>query len=208
MLYYIKKQLGYGRVLKHEAKQIAHFSISNRKVLSERIFPIFDRYPLLTCKHFSYLRFKEAWRILEDKSFTTDQKNEEIKRLLSCDILKPSDFISPAIAHLNETSSHEEIRSTISASWLVGFTEAKGNFEICPDGEIFCIGYTLVLESDKLLSQLIKRFLHIPSNVNYNSSKNVYALKTKNSRAISNLIDLFSSKGRKFKGIKSLEFKL
>jgi len=33
-------------------------------------------------------------------------------------------------------------------------------------------------------------------------------LTTKNSRAISNIIDLFSSGGPKFKGMKSLVFKL
>ena len=114
-------------------------------------------------------------------------------------------FISPAIAHLNETSSHEEISYAIPAGWLDGFSEATGNFEINPDGERFSIEYTLVHKSDKFLLQLIKRLLHIPSYVNYNSSKNIYVLNTKNSRVIEKLIKLFTGK---FKGMKSLEFKL
>jgi hypothetical protein len=111
VLYYIKKQLGYGRVLKHEAKQVAHFSISDIKVLSEIIFPIFERYPLLSSKHFSYLRFKEAWHILEDKSLTIEQINEAIKILLIVQL--PNDYVSPAISHFNEKSSYEDIKSVI-----------------------------------------------------------------------------------------------
>lgn len=222
VLYYIKKHLGYGRVLKSEAKQVvgqpgeAHFIIRDRKVLNEIIFPIFDKYPLLTCKYFSYLRFKKAYDILENNSLSTNQKNEEIKILLNYNkpataswslphAALPDDYISPAIVHLNETSSHEEIRSTISAGWLVGFTEAKANFVISPDIGRFNIEYTLVHKLDKLLLQLIKRLLHIPSNVNYNSSKKIYVLNTKNSRVIDKIINLFAGK---FKGMKSLEFKL
>lgn len=78
MLYHIKKHLGYGKVIKHEAKQVAYFKISDIKVLSERIFPIFDRYPLLSCKYFSYIQFKEAWSILEDKSLTIEQKKMKL----------------------------------------------------------------------------------------------------------------------------------
>lgn len=205
VLYYIKKHIGYGRVLKHEAKQDAHFSISDRKVLSEMIFPIFDRYPLLTSKHFNYLRFKEAWRILEDKSLTIEQQNEAIQILLSVQL--PNDYVSPAISHLNETSSYEEIKSVVLINWLAGFIETEANLGIFLDRGIFNIEFTIGQKLDGLLLYLIKRLLHIPSKIVIKKNGLRY-LTTKNSRAISNIIDLFSSGGPKFKGMKSLVFKL
>ena len=202
ILYYIKRKLGYGNVSKYQAKQIADFRISDRKVLNQVIFPIFDKYFLLTSKYFSYLRFKKAYSVLENKSLTTEQKNKEIENILSDKL--PSDYISPAISHLSETSSYKEIRSTISVFWLAGFTEAEGNFGIFSDRGRFNIEFTLVQKLDKLLLELIKRCLHVPSKI-ITDKRNHHILKTKNSRAIENIIDVFSGK---FKGMKSLEFKL
>jgi hypothetical protein len=88
---------------------------------------------------------------------------------------------------------------------LVGFTEAEGNFGIFPDRGRFNIEFSLAQKLDKILLLLIKRLLHIPSNVNYKKQQNIYVLNTKNSRSITNIIDLFAGK---LKGIKSLEFKL
>jgi hypothetical protein len=65
LLYYIKTTLGYGRVLKLESKKLAFFYcivlyciITNRNILKEQIFPIFDKYLLYSSNIF--LRFKEV----------------------------------------------------------------------------------------------------------------------------------------------------
>jgi LAGLIDADG endonuclease len=60
LLYHIKTTLGYGRVLKLESKKLAFFIITDRNILKEQIFPIFDKYLLYSSKYFSYLRFKEV----------------------------------------------------------------------------------------------------------------------------------------------------
>ena len=67
------------------------------------------------------------------------------------------------------------------------------------------LNFTIVQKLDKILLLLIKRILHISSNVNYNKTNNIYVLNTKNSRSVENIIDKFTGK---FKGMKSLEFKL
>jgi hypothetical protein len=52
---------------------------------------------------------------------------------------------------------------------------------------------------------LIKRTLHIKSNVNYSKIRNIHVLSAGNSRDINHIIDTFRGK---FHGMKSLEFKL
>ena len=76
MLYYIKKQLGVGSVTKDNTK--GQFFIRDRKKLERVIFPIFDKYPLLTSKQFNYLRLKEAFFILENASLTKDEKDQKL----------------------------------------------------------------------------------------------------------------------------------
>ena len=203
LLYYVKSMLGYGSVSKSTKQNWGNYRITDRKILNKVIFPIFDKYPLLTSKQFNYLRFKKTYNILEDKTLSKDIKNKKIQEILS--ITLPEHYTSHAIAHLSEDSYYEEIANAISVYWLVGFTEAEGNFGIYPDRGKFNIEFTLVQKLDRILLILIKRVLHIPSNVNYNNTQNIYILNTKRSRCIENIIDLFSGK---LKGMKSLEFKL
>lgn len=247
-LYYIKKQLGVGSITKDNDK--GQFFIRDKQKLEKVIFPIFDKYPLLTSKQFNYLRLKQAFYILQDSNLTKDEKDKKLFALKTKSIpknyispawnnvnlpLKSIDdalsviskpwqplptkcrgretvnFISPAISHLSDTSSYEEIKSTISMGWLVGFMEARFHHalflvspsEVC-SGE-FDIGFCITHKTDKFLLQHLKRLLHIPNNIQYDSRMNTYVLKTKNSRAILNIVNLFAGK---FKVMRSLEFKL
>jgi hypothetical protein len=207
ILYYIKSVLGYGSVTKYEGDKSAQLRITDRKTLANVIFPIFDKYPLLTSKYFNYLKFKEVYYILERKDLTTKEKNILIENIKNKPL--PNDYVSPGISSLSINSTYERINSTISIFWLVGFIEAEGNFGIYPDRGRFNIEFTLVQKLDKFLLELIKKLLHISSNVRLNtrsgSSSYIYVLNTKNSRAISKIINIFQGK---FKGMKSLEFKL
>ena len=74
MLYFIKEQLDVGSVYIDKNKNCAQFKIQTRKDLANIIFPIFDQYPLLTSKHFSYEKLKQAYFIMEDKQLTRLQK--------------------------------------------------------------------------------------------------------------------------------------
>jgi hypothetical protein len=80
-LYYIKKQLGIGSINKDGTK--GQFVIRDRKKLANFIFPIFDKYPLLTSKRFDYLKLKRAYDILEDINLSKEEKDKflfEIKK--------------------------------------------------------------------------------------------------------------------------------
>lgn len=73
---------------------MVHYMIRDRKKLEKYIFPIFDKNPLLTSKYFNYLKFKEAYKILENTNLTKIQKDE-----LMFDLVKkvPSkNYMSPA----------------------------------------------------------------------------------------------------------------
>ena len=203
ILNHIKSKLGYGNISNRSSGKSADFRITDRKILKEVIFPIFDKYPLLTSKYFNYERFKKAHAILENKNLNRAMKNKMIDELRVNQI--PSDYVSPAISHLNVNSKYEDIANVISVYWLAGFIEAEGNFGIFPDRGRFNIEFTIAQKLDKILLVLIKRILHISSNVNYNTSRDIHILNTKNSKTINLIIDIFSGK---FKGMKSLEFKL
>ena len=103
--FYIKKQLGVGSVTKDNTK--AQFFIPSgrlatggwaggprdRKKLNQIIFPIFDKYPLLTSKMFNYDRFKQAYYVLENDNLTKDEKNNKLFILKNKTI--PQNYISP-----------------------------------------------------------------------------------------------------------------
>ena len=75
LLYFIKSQLGVGHIHKEPNTKMVSYRLTDRKKLAEIIFPIFDKYSLLTSKYFNYLKFKEAYRILEEANFTKSKKD-------------------------------------------------------------------------------------------------------------------------------------
>lgn len=205
LLYHIKNNLGYGKVLKFKARQLACLTISDLNVLKEKIFTIFDKYPLLTNKYFFYKRFKDGLGILENNRLSTEEKTEALEKLRNISL--PVDYISPAISHLTDKSNFETIKSAVSNYWLSGFIEGRGNFLVVRNEQgVFHIEFYICIKRDKLLLNLIKRLLHIPNKVIFEDQR--WLLKTKHNRAISNIIEIFSSYACKFKGMKSLEFKL
>jgi hypothetical protein len=60
---------------------MADFRIRNKDIINKVIFPIFDKYPLLTSKYFEYSKFKKAYEILENNSLSIDVKNKLLLEL-------------------------------------------------------------------------------------------------------------------------------
>ena len=73
---------------------MVNYRIRDRKLLAEIIFPIFDNNPLLTSKYFNYLKFKEAYNILEDAKLNKIQKDDLMFNL--CKRISTENYISPA----------------------------------------------------------------------------------------------------------------
>ena len=206
-LHYIKKELGVGSIFVESKKDLVHFRIRDRKVINSIIFPIFDKYPLLTTKYFNYNIFKEAYFILENKNLTKLEKNKLLENLL---LTKPSNsYISPVWENITiPLIDTNEAKKVISVAWLVGFVEAEGSFYLVSKSSTrivhaFCITQKL----DQIVLEGIRLILGISTKVIYkkNINNNFYSLDTTNSRAIMNIIQFFNNT---MKGMKAVEYKI
>nr|QBM31544.1 hypothetical protein [Arthrobotrys musiformis] len=202
-LFYIKKQLGVGSVTKDNTK--GQFFIRDRKKLESVIFPIFDKYPLLTSKQFNYLKLKQAFYVLEDSSLTKDEKDKKLFALKTQSI--PDNYISPS---WNKTQlplkSISDLTGIMTKPWLVGFIEAEGSFYlVSKDSTRIVHGFGITQKLDSVVLEGIRLILHISTAVNFKSKYNHYILDTTNSRAVENIIQYFRNT---MKGMKSVEYRI
>lgn len=205
VLHYIKKELGAGSIFVESKNDMAHFRIRDLKVINERIFPIFDKYPLLTTKYFNYNIFKEAYRILDNKDLTKLEKSNLLENLL---LTKPSNsYISPIWNNVSKPLiDANEAKKIISKAWLIGFIEAEGSFYLVSKSINRIVhAFGLTQKLDLIVLESIKIVLGIPTKVVYKNKYNFYSLDTTNSRAILNIIEFFNNS---MKGMKAVEYKI
>jgi hypothetical protein len=82
--------LGTGKV--KQSGNAASYVIRDRKQLAQYVFPIFDKYSLLTSKQFNYLKFKKAYSILENTNLNTLERNTQLLEIYRKPI--PENYIS------------------------------------------------------------------------------------------------------------------
>lgn len=203
LLYYIKKELGVGSVTKDNTK--GQFFIRDRKHIENIILPIFDKYTLLTSKHFDYSRFKQALYLLNDKDMCKEQRDREL--LILKNNKKGNKYLSPVWNNISlPLTDINIIRGIVTKPWLVGFIEAKGSFYlVSKDSNRIVHGFGLTQKLDNIVLESIRLLFHIPSQVRYKEIHNHYILDTTNSRTIEYIIDYFKDT---MKGVKSLEYKI
>jgi len=183
---------------------MAVFRIRDSKSLENVIFPIFDKYSLLTTKQFHYEKFKEAHAILSNKLLPKIEKDIRLLDILN---YKPSvKFISSAWSIVdNNVFNYETASKVMSKAWLIGFTEADGSFYLVrksPNRLVHAFEITQNLE--KIVLTAIKYILGISTNVQTKKA-GYYSISTTNSRAIENIIKYFNNT---MKGMKSLEYRI
>jgi len=201
LLYFIKSQLGVGNISKELISGMVSYRIRDRKKLFKVIFPIFDKYPLLTSKYFNYIKFKEAYSILENNSLTKTQKDKLIFNLL---LKFPSeDYISPAWKIVNnKVSNTKEAKMVMSKAWLIGFTEAEGSFYLINKSKDRIVhGFEITQKLDLIVLSAIGCILGIKTS----SKKTYHTVVTTNSRSIENIIKYYNNT---MKGMKSFEFRV
>jgi hypothetical protein len=96
-LNFIKKQLGVGSIYIDKKRSMAYFKIRNLKNIESVIFPIFDKYSLLTSKQFNYLKFKQAFEITKQNYIylVSQQVSAKQQTLENQDICSPSAAPTP-----------------------------------------------------------------------------------------------------------------
>ena len=204
----IKKELGVGNIYIKKEKNMAQFKIRNLKVLKEIIFPIFDKYPLLTSKYFNYFKFKKAHSILSNPLLKLSEKNRLLMDLTN--LLVPNDYCSPIWSIINnEIRNYDYAIKVMSKSWLVGFIEAEGSFYLVnksgKNGQIRLVhGFEINQKKDKIVLIGIKYLLNINTEVQVKNS-DYFSLSTTKTNNIRYLISYFQYT---MKGIKSLEFRI
>jgi hypothetical protein len=72
---------------------MADYRLRKLDTICRIIFPIFDKYPLLTSKNFDYLKFKKAYKIMINSSISNEEK-DGLLLALKCQ-KKPKNYISP-----------------------------------------------------------------------------------------------------------------
>jgi len=201
LLNFIKGRLGIGNINKEIKTKMVNYRIRDRKKLAEVIFPIFNKYPLLTSKYFNYLKFKEAYIILEDTTLTKTQKDELIFNLVKT--LPSEDYISPAWGIINnKVSNTNDANKVMSKAWLIGFTEAEGSFYLVNKSKDRIVhGFEITQKLDLIVLSAIGYILGIKTT----SKKTYFTVVTTNSRSIENIIKYYNNT---MKGMKYFEFRV
>lgn len=199
LLFFIKKRLGVGSV--KQSGTSASFVIRDRKTLKSHVFPLFDKFPLLTSKNFNYCKFKQAYNVLESSSLTTSESNKQLVKVKEKSL--PNDYISP-VWDKNNYDEISENKNIINKYWLVGFIEAQGSFYLVKkDDKRLVHGFSLTQKLDPIVLESIRSILKISTKIQYKS--NYYSLDTTNSRAVENIISYFHNT---MKGMKSFEYRV
>ena len=202
MLYFIKSILGVGSVSVTNSKDnCAEYRVRNINHIIQYILPIFDKYPLLTSKHFNYIIFKQAILIMGDSTLTKDQKDLLISELKSNSI--PNDYISPAWQTINnEVTTLDSAMKVISKSWLIGFSEAEGSFYIVKKGPKRLVhAFEITQKLDIIVLEAIAKIL----GLTVTKKKNYNTVVTTKAERVEFLVTYYH---KTMKGMKSLEYRI
>jgi hypothetical protein len=204
LLHFVKNQLGVGSINVEKDSNMAHFRIRDRKVLESVIFPIFDKYSLLTSKQFNYLKFKEAYAILSDPTLSKSDKDILMSNIVNSKL--PAEYISPIWSTINnKVSDHASASLVMSKAWLIGFTEAEGSFYLVAKSSTRLVhAFEITQKLDEIVLNSIRRLLGISTQVQ-SKKAGYFSLSTTNSRGIENLIKYFHNTMR---GMKSVEYRI
>jgi len=200
-LYYIKTNLGIGNITKDGTK--AQIAIRDRKFLENVIFPIFDKYFILTSKYFNYMKLKKTFSVVNNSNLDKSQKDELLFGLKLKTI--PENYKSPAWKDIRHPLNYDYILNVISKPWLSGFVEGEGSFYLISKYTNRIVhGFGISQKLDKIILESIAKLLHIKTLIRYKEKHN-YILDTTNSRAVKNIIKYFKDN---LIGMKSVEYKI
>ena len=219
ILYYIKKELGVGRVSK-VYNGMVYYTIHERKSIMNVIIPLFDSNSLHTRKYNDYIKFKKALEIWisSEPLPSSPLFLERDMKCLSSPLFSPlkrkgerggaheanEQNIKIKLINFIAIEREEVIRKLkISEDWIIGFTEAQGSFYLTKKGDIIH-GFGLSQKHDKHLLEQIKVFFTIKSKVRWNK-RGHWALDAVDKNSLKRIKKFFF---RRFKGRISLIYRI
>lgn len=223
-----KSIVGAGKVEPSTPDGMVTFCIPDRAVLKKHVFPIFDRFPLLSNKHYDYVRLRQIASLLDDDSLSRKHRDEKIEFLYSLhssrDAVAPiwhqkfpfHDFHPENRKSLDFTKP--QVQTVMSVPWVSGFLEAKGCFYIVRK-EVstgrYCHAFGVIQKGNHLVMEALRCYLKIGAQVQFYTPKSVptetqnrpsfYKIETTNWRTLQHIRDIFVDS---FLGMKSLEFRI
>ncbi|BDI12831.1 hypothetical protein, partial (mitochondrion) [Phanerochaete sordida] len=202
LLYFIKSILGVGSVSVTSSKDnCAEYRVRNINHIIQYILPIFDKYPLLTSKHFNYTIFKQAILIMNDNTLTKEQKDLLISELKSQ--VMPNGYISPAWQTIyNDVTTLDSVLKVMSKSWLIGFTESEGSFYIVKKSPTRLVhAFEITQKLDIIVLEAIAKIL----GLTVTQKKTYNTVVTTKAERIEFLVTYYH---QTMKGMKSLEYRI
>jgi LAGLIDADG DNA endonuclease family protein len=203
LLYHIKSQLGVGSVYVDTKNNIADFRLRDVKNIVQYLLPIFDNYPLLTSKHYSYDLFKQAALIINDNTLSNSERDQILITLKEKSDIIPNNYFSPAWSVVNyQVTSLAEALIVMTKPWIIGFVEAEGSFYLyLKDVGRIVHAFEVTQNRDKIVLDAISFILGAKVVV----KKTYLSLVATNISIIPGIIAYFF---KTIKGIKSLEYRI
>nr|WBU10750.1 LAGLIDADG homing endonuclease [Malassezia caprae] len=200
LLYFIKSGLKVGSINISE-NGCAEYCIRNTDHILKVILPIFNKYPLLTSKQYSYEKFRDSLVIYQDKILSKEQKDEIICKIQYSAI--SDNYQSYVWQNITENDlTISQVHSIMSKEWLIGFTEAEGSFYFVKKGPTrIAHCFEITQKKDKIVLVAISLIL----DMKVVAKKDYYACLTTNRKSIDRVIDYFFGT---MKGMKSLEYRI
>ena len=173
-------------IIKHKKTEMVQFKISSKTHLIEIIIPIFDKYPMLTSKHYDYINFRS-------NLFNNITKYERLQF-----------YTRPNKTPYN--SIKDILNLNYFDNWLVGFIEAESCFSIykATKDNDFTASFDISQTNGEQIILAIKERLSITSNPFL--YLNNYKLKTTSKRGIQNILIFLKSTPAKLKGYKRIQY--
>lgn len=200
----IKALLGAGNI--REVNKKVRFSIRKKEHLKEIVFPIFDKYPMLSNKYKKYVTFKQL--LLHGCVYYTE----------TGELLKSTIFENKCINEFNvwyriQHNLQNQQWPNYFSAWLVGFIEGEGCFSVYYNSRLFKKPYPIASfdigqTKNKVLVVAIHNFLQLDTNVLKKKDSDFFFFKVTSVKDISSVISFINLAPIKLLGYKKLQYLL
>lgn len=219
-----KKILGAGKITS-TPDGMSSLRIRNRQHLKRFVFPVFEKYSLLSSKYYDFIKVRDAARLLDDNTLSSTQRQQQLEIIYSQKtsptMVAPiwSSVLDVENLHISENNvlnffclkprfkePKSDVSNIVTLPWLSGFIEAEGSFYIVlkdKNTNRYCHAFGITQKGNVVLMEAIRAFLKIPSQLK--KKNQVHIIETTNWRNVESLKHLLSGK---LIGIKSQEFRV